>query len=80
MVCHMIKIAINARTLKITPDDGISRFTFEVVRRITNNNPSYRFALIFDRKYDSRLLFSENTEAYIIGPPGPSPDIVVHLA
>ena len=69
----MIKIAINARMLKITPDDGISRFTFEVVRRITVNNPSYRFALIFDRKYDSRLLFPGNTEAYIISPPSRHP-------
>lgn len=69
----MIKIAINARMLKMSPDDGISRFTFEVVKRITKNNPSYRFALVFDRKFDKRLLFSENTEAYIIGPPGRHP-------
>ena len=69
----MMKIAINARMLKTTPDDGISRFTFEVVKRLTINNPSHRFALIFDRKFDGRLIFSENTEAYIIGPPSRHP-------
>ena len=29
-----MKIAISARMLKSSPDDGISRFTFEVVKRI----------------------------------------------
>jgi glycosyltransferase involved in cell wall biosynthesis len=63
-----MKIAINARMLKAVPDDGISRFTFEVVKRITLNNPSYQFALIFDREFDSGLIFSSNTEGYLLKP------------
>lgn len=63
-----MRIAINARMLKSFPDDGISRFTFEVVKRITLNNPSHHFILIFDRNFGNELLFSENTEAYIIKP------------
>jgi hypothetical protein len=63
-----MNIAINARMLKAAPDDGISRFTFEVVKRITVNNPDHRFVLIFDRKFDKSLLFSANTEGIVLRP------------
>jgi glycosyltransferase involved in cell wall biosynthesis len=63
-----MKIAINARMLKSTPDDGISRFTFEVVKRITVNNPSHKFVLIFDREFDSSLIFSPNSEGIVLKP------------
>lgn len=63
-----MKIAISARMLKSTPDDGIGRFTFEVVKRITVNNPSHEFVLIFDREFDSSLLFSQNTEGIVLKP------------
>lgn len=63
-----MKIAINARMLKSVPNDGISRFTFEVVRRITVNNPSHKFLLIFDKKFDDCLLFSPNTDGIVLKP------------
>jgi glycosyltransferase involved in cell wall biosynthesis len=63
-----MKIAISARMLKSSPDDGISRFTFEVVKRITVNNPSHQFVLIFDRDFDRSLLFSHNTEGIVLKP------------
>jgi glycosyltransferase involved in cell wall biosynthesis len=63
-----MKIAIIARLLKAIPDDGISRFTFEVVKRITVNNPSHQFALIFDREYDPGLIFSLNAKGYLLKP------------
>jgi glycosyltransferase involved in cell wall biosynthesis len=63
-----MKIAISARMLKSIPDDGISRFTFEVVKRITINNPSHKFVLIFDREFDSSLIFSPNTEGIVLKP------------
>lgn len=54
--------------LKSVPDDGVSRFTYEVIKRITCNNPSCRFVLIFDKKFDKSLLFSSNTEGYVLNP------------
>ena len=63
-----MKIAINARMLKSVPNDGVSRFTFEVIRGITRNNPSSRFALIFDKEFDRSLLFSSNTEGFVLKP------------
>jgi glycosyltransferase involved in cell wall biosynthesis len=54
--------------LRINPNDGISRFTFEVVKRLTADNPSHRFILIFDRKPDEKLIFSSNVEVIIASP------------
>jgi len=44
-------IAINARTLRAMPHDGIGWFTLEVVRRMVENHPEHRFVLIGDRRY-----------------------------
>lgn len=63
-----MKIAISARMLKSNPDDGISRFTYEVVKRITQKNPAHKFVLIFDKDFDDSLLFSQNTEGIWLKP------------
>jgi glycosyltransferase involved in cell wall biosynthesis len=63
-----MRIAISARTLKGIPDDGISRFTFEVVTRITRDNPSHKFVLIFDRKIPASLSFPANTDCIVLNP------------
>ncbi|MBA4322724.1 MAG: glycosyltransferase family 1 protein [Odoribacter sp.] len=63
-----MKIAISARMLKGIPDDGISRFTYEVVKRITVNNPSHKFVLIFDKEFDGSLIFSPNAEGIVLKP------------
>jgi glycosyltransferase involved in cell wall biosynthesis len=61
------KIAISARMLKKIPDDGISRFTFEVVTRLIADHPEHSFALISDRKMESDS-FPENTEIHFLPP------------
>ena len=61
-------IAISARMLRKDPDDGISWFTYETVRRFIINNKLHTIYLIFDREIDKSLLFSENTRAIKIGP------------
>jgi len=45
-------IAINARTLRAVPRDGIGWFTYEVVRGMVRDHPEHRFVLIGDRRYD----------------------------
>jgi glycosyltransferase involved in cell wall biosynthesis len=49
-------IAINARTLRTVPRDGIGWFTYEVVRGMIRNHPEHRFVLIGDRRH-ARLPF-----------------------
>ena len=68
-----MKIAISARMLKSVPDDGVSRFTYEIIKRITLNNPSFRFVLIFDKEFDNNLIFSPNTEGFVLKPPARHP-------
>jgi glycosyltransferase involved in cell wall biosynthesis len=63
-----MNIAISARMLRKNPDDGISWFTYETVKRLVINNKQHKFFLIFDRNFDRSLLFSGNTEGIVIGP------------
>jgi glycosyltransferase involved in cell wall biosynthesis len=55
-------IAINARTLKPVPHDGIGWFTYEVVRGIVSAHPEHRFVLISDRKYETQPVSGSNVE------------------
>ncbi len=55
-------IAINARTLRAVPHDGIGWFTHEVVRGIVRDHPEHRFVLIGDRDYDLLPVEGDNVE------------------
>jgi len=55
-------IAINARTLRAVPHDGIGWFTHEVVRGIVRDHPEHRFVLIGDRRYDVFPVEGDNVE------------------
>ncbi|MDF1561168.1 MAG: glycosyltransferase family 1 protein [Bacteroidales bacterium] len=55
-------IAINARTLRPVPHDGIGWFTLEVVRGIVRDHPEHRFVLIGDRSYDLLPIEADNVE------------------
>ena len=55
-------IAINARTLRAVPRDGIGWFTYEVIRGMVRNHPEHRFVLIGDRKPDPVPFEGTNVE------------------
>ena len=55
-------IAINARTLKAVPHDGIGWFTSEVVRGIVRDHPEHRFVLIGDRRHKVLPVEGDNVE------------------
>lgn len=63
-----MNIAIIARTLKAAPNDGISRFTYEVVTRILNKHPDHHFILVFDKSPDPGLRFPGNSKVKVIKP------------
>lgn len=48
--------------------EGIARYAFETTKRIVRNNPQHTFFFIFDRSYDSSLIFSDNITPVVIGP------------
>ena len=55
-------IAINARTLKPVPHDGIGWFTLEVVRGMVREHPEHRFVLIGDRRHEVLPVEGDNVE------------------
>jgi glycosyltransferase involved in cell wall biosynthesis len=55
-------IAINARTLRPVPHDGIGWFTLEVTRGIAVAHPEHRFVLIGDRNYRQAPVTGDNIE------------------
>ena len=55
-------IAINARTLRAVPHDGIGWFTLEVVSGIVSAHPEDRFVMIGDRRYHTLPVEGTNVE------------------
>ena len=63
-----MRVAVNTRLLIKNKMDGIGRFTFETLKRITKRNPEVEFHFIFDRKFSSEFLFSDNIIPHILSP------------
>lgn len=61
-----MKIAINTRLLIKGRIDGISRFTYETVKRMSIEHPEHEFYLLFDRHYDSQYIFADNVKPVVI--------------
>jgi glycosyltransferase involved in cell wall biosynthesis len=60
-------IAINARTLRTVPHDGIGWFTHEVIRGVVSAHPEHHFVLISDRKNVESAVSGDNVEYITIG-------------
>ena len=67
-VCAMAHIAVNTRLLLSDRLEGISRFAFEVLKRLVRDHPEVQFSFFFDRQYHARYLLGENVRPYIIPP------------
>lgn len=62
-------IVVNTRLLIHNRLDGIGRFTFETLRRITQKQEDVNFVFLFDRKIHEDFVFSENITPAKIFPP-----------
>lgn len=65
---HML-IVVNTRLLIRDRLDGIGRFTYETLSRITQDQPDHHFVFLFDRPIDSSFIFSENITPVKLFPP-----------
>jgi len=64
-----MKIAVNCRLLVPNKMDGIGRFTYETLQRITQRHSAHQFILIFDRKIEEDTFqFSSNVTTVTIPP------------
>lgn len=48
--------------------DGIGRFSSEILKRITQNNPNTHFVFLFDRPFSDEFIFSDNITPLQIWP------------
>ncbi len=64
-----MKIAVNCRLLVPDKMDGIGRFTYETLQRISRQHLNCQFTFIFDRNIDKdRFNFSKNVEVVTLYP------------
>lgn len=68
-----MNIAVNTRLLLKNKLEGIGWFTFETMKRITQNHPEHQFFFIFDRNFDPDFIFSDNVHPIVVGPPARHP-------
>ncbi len=61
-------IAINTRLLLKNKLEGIGRFTFEILKRVTNNHTEHTFVFIFDREFHKDFIFNSNVIPVVIPP------------
>ncbi|PKP11817.1 MAG: glycosyltransferase family 1 protein [Bacteroidetes bacterium HGW-Bacteroidetes-4] len=55
-----MKIAVNTQHLLKDRLEGLGRFTFETLKRITRQHPEHQFVFIFDRPWNEQFIFSDN--------------------
>jgi glycosyltransferase involved in cell wall biosynthesis len=73
----MARIAVNTRLLLADKLEGIGRFSFETLRRITVSHPEHSFFFLFDRPFSADFIFSDNITPLIIGPKARHPLLFV---
>lgn len=61
-------IAVNTRLLLKDKLEGIGWFTYETLKRITQNHKEHQFIFIFDRPYSEEFIFSDNITPVVVGP------------
>ncbi len=73
-----MKIAVNTRLLLKDKLEGIGWFTYESLKRITQQHKEHEFIFIFDRPYHDDFIFGENVIPVVIGPQARHP-ILYHI-
>ena len=66
-------IAVNTRLLLPHKLDGIGWFTYQTLKRITQNHPEHQFIFLFDRPFDSQFVFHSNVKPVVVPPPARHP-------
>ena len=63
-----MRIAINTRFLLSHKMEGFGWYTYEIVKRIVENNPEHDFIFFFDRPYDKQFVFGKNVTPVVLNP------------
>jgi glycosyltransferase involved in cell wall biosynthesis len=65
--------AVNTRLLLKGRLEGIGRFTFETLTRITASHPEHTFIFLFDRPFSDEFVFAGNVIPVVVSPPARHP-------
>lgn len=68
-----MKIVVNTRLLIHNRLDGIGRFSFETLQRITQQHPDDEFIFLFDREIHKEFIFGKNVRGLKLLPPARRP-------
>lgn len=68
-----MKIVVNTQCLIKNKLEGLGMFSFETLKRITQQHPEHQFIFVFDRKWDNQFIFSDNIKPVILYPPSRHP-------
>lgn len=68
-----MRIAVNTRLLLSGRLDGIGWFTYETLKRITQDHPEHEFIFLFDRPWDQEFIFAGNIRPVSVSPPARHP-------
>jgi len=66
-------IVVNTQLLLKNKLEGLGWFTYEILKRITINNPEHTFYFVFDRAYNQNFIFAPNVKPVILHPPSRHP-------
>lgn len=64
----LARILVNTRFLIKDKLEGIGRFTYETLKRLTLRHPEHQFFFLFDRQWDPEFVFADNVFPIKIGP------------
>ncbi len=68
-----MRIAVNARFLLKHKMEGFGWYSYETLKRITQNHPEHQFIFFFDRPFDPKFIFADNIEPVVLRPPARHP-------
>ncbi len=73
-----ISIAVNVRHLIPNKMEGIGWFSYQVMKRITQQHPDVHFYFLFDRPFSQEFIFSDNITPIILSPPARHPLLIYY--
>jgi len=63
-----LQVVVNTRLLIEDKLDGIGWFSYQTLKRITQQHPDVHFVFLFDRDFSDHFIFSDNITPLVLGP------------
>ncbi|GIV26708.1 MAG: glycosyl transferase [Bacteroidia bacterium] len=71
-----LNIAVNVRHLIPDKMEGIGWYSYQIMKRLTQQHPDVHFYFLFDRNFSDEFIFSDNITPIILTPPARHPLLI----